>query len=952
VRSRIALATVPVVLLLWFGIGAYLLQKHDAALKGAEQDSRNLTHAFEENIRRTVEAIDTTIRAARVARTRDPSHFDLEAWERDSGLTRELTLQISLVDRNGEVALSNLNAMTGKRTSIADREHFRVPRDTVADNLFISRPVLGRVSGRWSVQFVRKVFDAQGGFDGVIVASLDPLFLSRFYTSLDVGRGALLLLGRDGFVRSSAPETLAKLGSDLSETRLMTGASVAAHGSARMAGEVNGPVDGIERIYSWRRVDPYGLVVAVGLSTADALSDYRREMQVCVGIGVALTLLILLVNTVLARNRRDVMRSREMLQAAVQNISQGLLVVDDQRRVPLMNARAVELLDLPPHLSTPGIGFDALLQWQVQAGEFETQDAAPVRDLVSAGGIEEGSSVYRRTRRNGTVLEIRTKALASGLAVRTFTDITEQEHTAHVLADARDAAEAAVRARSEFLAVMSHEIRTPLNGVIGVAGLLEDMDLGPAQREYVRLIRQSGDHLLELINDILDFSRLEADGVQLEEMDFDPGALVRGVVGAFVTQANAKGLHLTANIADTIPAAVSGDPGRLRQVLFNLIGNAIKFTDQGWVSLTITHETANDTRDPPPNDTDRREGDIRLLFSVADSGIGIIPEAIERMFQEFTQMDGSISRRFGGSGLGLAISRRLVELMGGTITVESQPGTGSTFSFDVMLKLAKAAPAANPAAQPEPKADAGLRILLAEDNPTNRIVALRLLERLGHKADAVCNGAEAIAALPTAPYDLILMDVMMPEMDGLTATRHIRASEPNVARIAIVGLTASSSAEDMTACLDAGMNAVTTKPVTLARLRAAIAEGFAASDRRPAPDGPKMTTSRLRDLTEMLGEDAVAEIVDTFAEDTQALLKTMQRAAARDDGKTIHLAAHSVAGAARNVGADALAERASFLEQSAGSLSPAMIAAEVTLMHAELNAIVRELRTVLKLPAS
>ena len=918
-RFRIALATVPVLLLLSLGIGAYLWQKHHADLEGATQASRNLTHAFEENIRRTVEAIDTTIRAARVARSHDRGHFDLAAWERESGLTRELTLQISLANRNGDVIVTNLDNMVSMRSSIADREHFRISRDTPGDNLFISRPVLGRVSGRWSVQFVRKLFDADGAFDGVIVASLDPTFLSRFYTSLDIGHGALLLLGQDGIVRTAAPDPVAKLNDDLSKTPMMIGAATAAHGTVRMIGTR----DGIERVFSWRRIDPYGLVVVVGLSTNDALANFRRDMPICIGLGLFVMLLTLLASTALVRNRRDLMLSREILRAAVDNISQGLLVIDAQRHVPVLNGRAAELLELPPHLTSPGFTFDSLLQWQLRAGEFDGEDADAVRRLVQSGGIEQGSSVYQRKRRNGSVLEIRTKTLDTGLAVRTYTDITEQQHTAQVLADARDAAEAAARARSEFLAVMSHEIRTPLNGVIGVAGLLEDMELGKDQRDYVRLIRQSGDHLLELINDILDFSRLEADRVELEEVDFDPKALAHGVVGMFLTQANTKGLHLSTSAADTVPSAVVGDPGRLRQVLLNLIGNAVKFTDQGWVSLTITHEVVEEDR-------------VRLLFSVADSGIGIIPEAVDRMFQEFTQMDGSISRRFGGSGLGLAICRRLIELMGGTITVESQPNVGSTFRFDITLKLTETRPLPVPLAAAEHEPEAGLRILLAEDNPTNRLVALRLLERLGHQADAVVNGAEAINALAFKCYDLVLMDVMMPEMDGLTAARQIRVTERQDAHIAIVGLTAGSSQENLAACIDAGMDAVTTKPVTLSRLQAAIAKGRSAAERSPVVIPPEQMP-RLRALAEMLGEAAATEIVHVFAEDTQAHLATMREAAAHGDTRTIYRSAHSVAGAARNVGAEALAKRASLLEETVGSMSATCIATELAAMQEELD---------------
>jgi signal transduction histidine kinase/DNA-binding response OmpR family regulator len=923
-RARIALAAMPVIVLIWLGIGTYLVQKYRNQLADAVQDSANLTQAFEENIRRTIEAIDTTIRSVRAARAHDPTHFDLAAWERDSGLTRELTLQLSLADRTGTIVASNLGPGKGPPASIADRAHFQKPRDTPGDRLFISAPVLGRVSGRWSVQFVRKLVDASGAFDGVIVASLDPAFLSRFYSSLNIGHGALLLLGQDGIVRSAAPEAVATLGADLSATSLIDGVAAHTHGTVRL----NATANGIERIYSWRRVNPYGLLAVVGLSSADALQDYRDDLKGSVAIGVGLTILTLVIGVVLAHSRRDTIRSQAMLRAAVDNISQGLIVVDEQRRVPVLNARATELLELPPHLSEPGFEFDALLEWQLAAGEFAGQDDSDIRRLVESGGIERGNAAYRRTRRNGMVLEVRTKVLDSGLAVRTFTDVTDQERAAQVLSEARDAAEAAVRTRSDLLAVLSHEIRTPLNGVIGVAGLLDDLELGPAQREYVRLIRQSGDHLLELLNDILDFSRLEADRVQLDEVAFDPRMLIRSVADMFLTQAGGKGLHLSGVADETLPPLVLGDPGRLRQVLVNLVGNAVKFTDQGWIALALKHEKAGD-------------GCTRLLFSVADSGIGIVPEAIERMFQEFTQMDGSISRRFGGSGLGLAISRRLVELMGGTIRVESQFGQGSTFHFDVTLKPGEAAA---PPVNAELGAAPRLHILLAEDNPTNRLVATRLLEQLGHQADAVNNGMEAIAALERARYDLILMDVMMPEMDGLTATRRIRTTEGDGPRIPIVGLTAGSGPEHRAACLEAGMGAVTTKPVTLSSLRSAIADGLASAERHEVAADRETTTPRLRELAEMLGADAVAEIVRTFAEDTQANLDAIKQAASSDDRQTIRRTSHSITGAARNVGADALAAHASGLEDNVASLGPAHMAAEIAAMQRELDAALDRMR--------
>ncbi len=926
-QTRIVLTAASVVLLLWLGIGGYLAQKRQDQIRDAAQESRNLAQAFEENIRRSVEAIDTVIKTLRSARRPDPGHFDLAGWERDSGLTQDLTLQLAIVDRNGAVVASNLGPIPPGAPGIADRPHFRGARDMANDSLLISVPVLGRVSGRWSVQFVRKLFNSGGGFDGVVVASLDPGFLSRFYKSLDIGAGALLLLGPDGIVRSAGPQTAAGLGDNLSATQLMQLASARSAGTVR----ISATADGIDRIYSWRQVAPYGLLAVVGLSTADALKPYYEDLRGLVAIGLGLTVLTLVIAFLLAHTRRDSMRSQAMLRAAVDNISQGLIVVDEARRVPVLNDRAVELLELPPHLSQPGYDFDALLEWQLEKGEFTGHDDSAVRMLVESGGIERGNSVYRRARRNGTVLEVRTKVLDSGLAVRTFTDITDQERAAHVLAGARDAAEAAVRARSELLAVMTHEIRTPLNGVIGVAELLETTELGTVQREYVRLIRQSSDHLLELVNDILDFSRLEADRVELEQVDLNPRTLIQGVIDMFSIKAGSKGLHLSAIVDDTLPPAVVGDPGRLRQVLINLVGNAIKFTEHGWVTVTLTCQPEADDR-------------VKLLFSVADSGIGIPAEAVDRMFQEFTQMDGSISRRFGGSGLGLAISRRLVELMGGSMVVESELNEGSTFRFAVTVKLAQTAvpaPATLPVAESRPTEP--LRILLAEDNPTNRLVAVRLLDRLGHQADTVGNGVDAIAALEHSHYDLILMDVMMPEMDGLAATRRIRSSETSGTRIPIVGLTAGVGTNRLAACLDAGMDAVTTKPVTLDRLRSAIAEGCSAAEGYRAVPRDGTSIPRLRELADLLGEEAMVEIGRTFAEDSQVNMATLQEAALRGDRQMIGRIAHSLAGAGRNVGADALASRASHLEETAATLTAAQLADEILAIQGNLDDAVQRI---------
>ncbi len=915
---RILLTLLPI-LLIWSGIAGYLAQRHDLALAVAAQDSRNLTKAFEENIRRSVDAIDTTIRAMRVARAHDPAHFDLPEWDHESGLSRELTLQLSYTDATGHMAGSNLGPVN-RAISLVDRPHFRAAKAMADDGLFISDPVIGRVSHRWSVQFVRKLMTPSGAFDGMVVASLDPAFLLRFYNSLDIGDASLLILGSDGVLKAGASKAgMMTPGTELAATQLVA----EARGAERGTITTDDVADHTSRIYSWRKVSPYDLIVVVGLSTSGALEDYNAHLLGFILLGAGLSGVVITVVWALARNRRAIIQSGAMLQAAVENISQGLLVVDIDRTVPVLNGRAAELLELPLELTRPGVGFDQLLAWQMQNGEFDREPE--VRRLVQEGGINQQNGTYRRTRRNGTVLEFHTRLVASGLAVRTITDITEQERNAAVLAEARDAAEAAARARSEFLAVMSHEIRTPLNGVIGVAALLEGMELGLAQRDYVRLIRQSGDHLLGLVNDILDFSRLDASRLELEAVSFDPRDLTRDVMEMLRPQADTKGLTLTVELSRKVIGRVVGDPSRLRQVLINLLGNAIKFTDRGWVRLSLDAS---------------RDGDkLRLDAAVADSGIGIAPDAIERMFAEFTQADSSISRRFGGSGLGLAICRRLVELMGGTITVESQPNQGSVFRFHVTLPIDHAASGDAAQSAPAGVLEPGLRVLVAEDNATNRLVAMKLLERLGCRPDAVCDGQEALTALRQQSYDLVLMDVMMPEMDGLAATRAIRRGETADRLIPIVGLTAHVRSENLEECKEAGMDAVTTKPVTATSLRTAIAEGLAVAAERTPPVAAADAMPRLAELAEMLGEDAVRDILATFATDTRVNLGILRDAASRNGTETVYRMAHAVAGAARNVGADGLAARAAALEANAGSLSSVAMLAEVEAMQVSLDSV-------------
>jgi signal transduction histidine kinase/DNA-binding NarL/FixJ family response regulator/HPt (histidine-containing phosphotransfer) domain-containing protein len=630
---------------------------------------------------------------------------------------------------------------------------------------------------------------------------------------------------------------------------------------------------------------------------------------------------------------RDELRVQELAlskarrDATLENMSQGIVMREPNGLIPVINRRAIELLGLPESfLQGPLYGSD-ILRHQRASADFNDPTLPPgVIARLRHGDERDVPPVYERKRTNGTVLEVRTTMLPDGGMVRTFTDVTERKRIETALAAARDAAEAASRARSEFLAMMSHEIRTPMNAVLGLTGSLLESKLDNDQRKAAEAIQEASDGLLSILNDILDLSKLDTGKLEFEQVPFSVESVIDNTKSIVALRAVEKGLTLSVDIDPDLPKALIGDPSRIRQIVLNLASNAVKFTTAGNVVISASC-------------VERDATSATVRIAVKDSGIGIAADRVGRLFSDFVQADASIHRKYGGTGLGLAICKRLVDQMGGTIAVESEPNRGSTFAFQVSLTLADISDLEHRGVVEtalgfvEILARLGrpLRVLIAEDNATNQLVVTRMLREFNIDLHVAQNGIEALAAATQGEFDAVFMDMRMPEMDGLEATRAIRAHGGALATIPIIALTANAFADDVKACRDAGMNDFVAKPIRkrllvdkLAKIAqaAAPAEGAAPVAESAAPETPPsedalIDRSVVAELCEEIGAEGAGEILRVFLDETRERLALLTKLSDAGNRAAIEVEAHTLKGAAGAMGFARVAALAKTLEHDA-----------------------------------
>lgn len=963
-------------------VALFLQQSREQYSQHTAVTAQNLAQVLEQQVTATVHQIDLTLLSlADTLGSKNSLHrySDDQFLSLLNGNAERLPEIYSLQVHDGQGnQLAGTGMLPGKQNNIAEREYFRELQRASGSALVVSRPLMGKLSRQWTIVLARRINTAEGGFAGTVSAVLKLESFMQMFNAINVGaHGAVSLRDTQMGIIARYPEPdglgstvgIKKISPQL-QTLLATGKTTGYYRA--LAG-----VDAVERMIAFRKSPDYPLYINVGLAVEDYLQPWYSEVLFGWVVYAVFVLGSVTASYLIYRNWQ---RKEELVA-----------------ELSVQEAKFRTIADYTSNLEA-WLGPDSVLHWvnpgaQEMTGyplsHFEqmrdfplplvaSEDYKTMRQWLNmAMQGSAGSDVeFRMVCKSGQVLWVAMNWRPvfddsqhfSGVRV-SIRDITEKHKTQDLLEQARDDAEAANRAKSDFLAAMSHEIRTPLNSVIGMTSLILDGELTESQRTYAALVQSSAESLRVIINDVLDFSKIEAQKLEIEKVDFNLLVMLNEITSLYVIRANKKGLAFRTDYPDDLPVWVHGDPVRIRQILHNYLSNALKFTDEGEIILHIARETDfvddMDSSVTPSLDS--------LRFTVSDTGIGISPGIQQSLFQPFHQADKSTTRKFGGTGLGLAISRQLAELMEGAVGVQSVEGFGSAFWCSLPLpavtgEIAEPLLPDVPAQDSRPNADifARKRILLAEDNPTNQMVAVGLLKKLGiTDVCVVDDGLQAVDAYQQQTFDLILMDCQMPVLDGYQATQTLRELGCD---LPIVAVTANAIKGDRERCLAVGMNDYLSKPVSTEKLAETLALWLAVGEEIQHPGGSHRTPvlaaqphvetppvapvvepappvvaapvkveaeplppteastpadalpifDRQAALVRMGGdEDLLVMIVDSVLDDLVSLIVELEDAMEANDLETARRHAHSIKGACANVSAEALRETAWQMEQAA-----------------------------------
>jgi signal transduction histidine kinase/ActR/RegA family two-component response regulator len=793
--------------LLWAGIGFNLWHDYRAAEEEASADTTNLARAFDENITRTVESVDQTLLFLRDAYQHDPDGFinGSGSWANGRGFLNDLHVRMSLADRNGRILWANPGPVVGD-INIANRAHFLAQQNSIGDKLIISRPVMGRVSHQWEIEFVRKLVAPDGSFGGIMVVSLDPSSLSRFYESISIGNGVIMLTTTTGVVLTRVPARPALLGGDVpAETRIRM-----LQGTAGGSHRAVSSIDGVDRIYSSRRIERYPLVVAVGLSAADIFAPYTRNERLYLAIGAVLSIASVAAGLVMARQRHSLLASRQMLSTTLETMSQGIAMVDAQGYVQVMNQRFIDLLGLPRRfLAESKPTLRQILDWQFAQREFgDGTDLDDAKARVARGfDAPVPNYTYERTRPNGTVLEVRTQGLPDGGIVWTFTDITARKANEVALAAAQARAAHAERMQvlGQLAGGIAHDFNNILQAVQGGASLIVKRAADPdSVGRFARMILDATERGTSITRRLLAFARrgeLRAEPVELADLLSGLRDVLSHTLGSPV----AVGLHL----ADDLPPLLA-DKGQLETVLVNLATNARDAMPEGG---TLTFTAKEEVVEPGSVPAADLQPGRYVRITVSDTGTGMDETTLTRAQEPFfsTKPPGQ------GTGLGLSMAKGFAEQSGGALWIESAQGHGTSVHLWLPATArAMSARSAGPAgSRPQ---DAAKSVLVVDDEAMVRETLAISLGDAGYTVLVAGDGQEALGIIASGTaIDVLVTDLSMPGMDGLALIRKARKHRPDLPAILLTGYAGHGAQMAVGGSLN-GTFTLMRKPVTEAQL--------------------------------------------------------------------------------------------------------------------------------------